>query len=103
MRCRVNAQVAVCFCMFALLLPNPLPVSAQAEPATTPLFRASTHLTLLDVVVTDKNHNPVSGLRLEDFSLKENGKQQTVTALTPPNAGDAQAAPPPLPQNIYSN
>jgi VWFA-related protein len=103
MRCRVSTPLGVCICMLALLLLQPPQVKAQSETLTTPLFRASTHLTLLDVVVTDKNGNPVAGLRLEDFTLKEDGKGQTIASLTPPNAAQSQASPPPLPPNVYSN
>jgi VWFA-related protein len=103
MKCRVNTPTAVCFCMFALVLCHPSQIAAQSEPVTTPLFRASTHLTMLDVVVTDKNGNPVPGLRLEDFNLKEDGKGQTITGLAPPSATRAQAAPPALSPNVYSN
>ena len=102
MRCRVNAPFAVCFCMFALALLLPSWVAAQSEPTLSPLFRASTHLTLIDVVVTDKSGTPVSGLRMEDFALKEDGKLQTITSFTPPNTL-AQSAPPALPANVYSN
>lgn len=48
---------------------------AQTELANSPpVFRASTHLVLLDVVVTDKDGKPVPGLGVEDFSVKEAGK-----------------------------
>jgi VWFA-related protein len=43
-------------------------------------------LVTLDVVVTDKNGNPISGLVKEDFTLFEEGVEQTVTNFAPTDA-----------------
>ena len=67
-----------------------------------PTIRVSTHLVLIDVVVTDKQGKPVSGLRPEDFMVQEKGKTQKVAFFTSP--GEAQRRPAPqLPPGIYSN
>lgn len=75
----------------------------QGEGAQTPTFRASSQLVLLDVVVTDKGGNPVAGLGMEDFSVKEDGKPQKIAFLTPPESVPASTAPPALPDGVYSN
>jgi hypothetical protein len=47
----------------------------QSSPSTAnvpaPTIRVSTHLVLVDVVVTDKQGKHVNGLRAEDFVLQE--------------------------------
>ena len=74
--------------------------SASEVPA--PTIRVSTHLVLVDVVVTDKQGKPVTGLRQEDFVVQEKGKNQKVAFFTAP--GESQSQPPlALPPGIYSN
>ena len=78
----------------------------QAAPSTSevpaPTIRVSTHLVLVDVVVTDKQGKPVTGLHQEDFVVQEKGKNQKVAFFTAP--GESQSQPPPvLPPGIYSN
>jgi VWFA-related protein len=74
--------------------------SAQDVPTAT--IRVSTHLVLVDVVVTDKQGKKITGLKPEDFSLQEKGKAQKIVFFTPPADG-AQAAIPEMPPGIYSN
>jgi VWFA-related protein len=77
----------------------------QASPSTSdvpvPTIRASTHLVLVDVVVTDKQGKHIDGLRAEDFVVQEKGKNQKIAFFTPP--GEAQKRAPELPPGIYSN
>ncbi|MFN0108278.1 MAG: VWA domain-containing protein [Blastocatellia bacterium] len=42
-------------------------------------LRIETELVQIDLVVTDKQGNPVSGLKREDFELFDDGKKQTLT------------------------
>ena len=67
-----------------------------------PTIRVSTHLVLVDVVVTDKQGNPVANLKPEDFVLEEGGKAQKITTFVTPsdNKVPEPASPPP---GIYSN
>ena len=74
------------------------PSSPEVPP---PTIRVSTHMVLVDVVVTDKQGKPVTGLRPEDFVVEENGKQQKVASLA--TAAENNPAPPALPPGIYSN
>jgi VWFA-related protein len=81
------------------------PLVAQAPPPPapqTPVFRASTHLVQVNVVVHDKHGEPITSLKKEDFTVLERGKPQQV-ALFSIN-GTAPAAPAtPLPPHIFSN
>jgi len=74
------------------------PSPAEVPP---PTIRVSSHLVLVDVVVTDKQGKPVSGLHPEDFVIEENGKQQKVSTFATP--AENSAAPPALPPGFYSN
>ena len=53
-------------------------VTAQQPPAEQPVFRASTRLIQVSVVVQDGRHRPVPGLKAEDFQVFEDGKEQSV-------------------------
>jgi VWFA-related protein len=82
------------------------PMAQEGEaPATT--LTSTTRNVLLDVVVTDKQDKPVSGLKKEDFQVFEDGKPQTVTFFEPTfpsSTAAASAAPaPPLPPNTFTN
>jgi len=74
------------------------PTPASEVPA--PTLRVTTHLVLVDVVVTDKQGKPVNTLRPEDFVLEENGKAQKISMFAKPTE---KAAAQPLPPGIYSN
>jgi len=49
---------------------------AQAEQ--TPTFRTDINFVRVDVIVNDKQGNPVQDLRQEDFEVTEDGKPQTI-------------------------
>jgi len=49
-----------------------------AGPDGQPVFRAGINFVRVDVIVTDKNGNPVGDLKPEDFELVEEGKPQTI-------------------------
>jgi VWFA-related protein len=79
-------------------------LSAQQAPADVPsiTFRTNTRLVLVDVVVTDKKGQPVTGLKTDDFALEENGKKQKISLSVPPGSTQ-QTAPTPAPAGILSN
>ena len=71
----------------------PTPVSAQQKPAAQapadaakqqppatptdqPVFRGGINTVRVDVIVSDKQGNPVDDLKLEDFEIQEDGKPQ---------------------------
>ena len=81
----------------ALMVPlaaGPALLSAQQSPSDVPAItiRTNTRLVVVDVVVTDKKGQPITGLKPEDFTLEENGKKQKIAVFTAPGAASAAAA-----------
>ena len=72
----------------------------QSAPAIPPpTIRVTTHMVLVDAVVTDKQGKAIPGLHPEDFVIEENGKAQKVSSLTTtvettPGAAAARLEPP---------
>jgi VWFA-related protein len=87
--------------------PNPAPAAppaAQSNP--TPVFRATSRLVLLDVIVTDHHGQFVPGLKASDFTVLEDNKPQKITAFAvlEPAARPAKPNPPlQLPPHQYTN
>jgi len=52
---------------------------AQEKQASDDLIKISAELVQVDVLVTDKNNKPVSGLKQEDFDLLDNDKHQKIS------------------------
>ena len=49
------------------------------EPADAQtIFRVSSRAVLVDVIVTDQQGNPVTGLKQSDFAVTEQGKPQAI-------------------------
>ena len=65
---------------------SPMMLSAQETPVDVPTItlRSSTKLVLVDVVVTNKQGQPVAGLKAENFTVEENGKKQKVSVFVAP-------------------
>lgn len=57
---------------------NATPAAPQqpAAPDQQPVFRAGINTVRVDVIVTDRQGNPVTDLTLEDFEISEDGKPQ---------------------------
>ncbi|MGE5736906.1 MAG: hypothetical protein ACM34E_17570, partial [Acidobacteriota bacterium] len=68
-----------------------------------PTIRVSTRLVLVDVVVTDKQGKPVSGLKAEDFTIEEKGKKQKIAVFQTPEEAQQQNTPPQLGPGLYTN
>jgi VWFA-related protein len=78
--------------------------SGSKQSATTPVFKATTRLVIVNVVVTDKNNHPLAGLKPSDFKLWDSGKPQKLSAFEAHNyAAPAQANPIALPPHQYTN
>ena len=67
----------------------------QAPSLTTrSTLHTSAHLVVLDVVVEDKDHNPVRGLKASDFQILESNVPQHARSFEehfPPSVGDPPA------------
>jgi VWFA-related protein len=85
---------------------SPSPENANADSQTpVATFKISSKAVLLDVVVTDKNGNPVTGLKPEAFSVLEKGAPQTISYFEEHKAAE-DAKPvelPTLPMNVFTN
>lgn len=93
--------------MAALLIGNlfaaPAHLIAQQSATDVPslTLRTNTRLVVLDVVVTDKKGQAVTGLTADDFTVEENGKKQKVSVFLPASANRMTPASPP--PGILSN
>ena len=88
-----------------LLVLLTLPFAAFAQPpAPITTLKASAHLVLVDVVVTDKSGQPVQNLKQSDFSVSEDKTPQTISNFEE-HSGPAATLPPPLPlpPGVYCN
>ena len=82
------------------------PESPHHPEIPTPTFRSTTRLVQVDVVVTDKAGNPITGLKEADFTVFQDGKPQPVRAfeahVLTPEARKTRVVPT-LPANTYTN
>jgi VWFA-related protein len=77
--------------------------SPATEPATIP---ANANLVVVDVVVTDAQHNPVHNLATSDFTLLENGHAQAIKTFEEHHSWEAAAplpTPPTVPPGTFTN
>ena len=97
-----QAMAVVCAAQLAIA---PVIAQGQAQGAQeTPALRVTTRLIQLNVVVLDKNGHPVTGLKKEDFTIVDEGKEQPIGVFNVENAMAAQAVQPKaLPPNTVTN
>lgn len=76
---------------------------AQGTEPPVPTIRVNTRLVLVDVIVTDKDGKRIQGLKAEDFTIQEKGKNQKISFFTSAVESKNQAAAGALPPGIYSN
>jgi VWFA-related protein len=85
--------------------------TGQIAESANVTFKSKVRAVLVDVVVTDQNNQPVTGLQKEDFQvferseLFEQGKPQTITSFEEHKGRPSSPANqrPPLPPNVYTN
>ena len=80
---------------------------------TDSVLKTTTRLVIVDVVATNGKSEPVSDLRLQDFKVLENGKQQEVKVFDFQHPGQATASsalphssfslPAKVPPNVVTN
>jgi VWFA-related protein len=63
----------------AAVLPSAHRLAAQQPPA---VFRATSNLVRVDIVVRDRDGNPVRGLTADDFVVTEDNRPQQITSFT---------------------
>lgn len=85
-----------------------LPAAAQAAaPDSQTTLRINSRAVLVDVIVTDRKGNPVTGLKQDAFKVAEDSRPQAISffeehrGLTPQQS--AQMAFPKLPDDVFTN
>jgi len=68
------------------------------SPTQPPVFRAGINYVRVDVIISDKNGNPVADLQASDFDVSEDGKPQKIDTfkLVKLDGGTAEAAKEPV-------
>ncbi len=100
-------RVLSVLCVALLTLDAHRSANAQAgagsgsQPKYT--LQANTRVVLTDVTVTDKQGNPVEGLKSSDFQIFDNNKQQEITSFEEHRKDNTATAPLPVSPGIYSN
>lgn len=91
--------------------PSSTPAQQTPESVyqTATVLKAVTRLVIVDVVASDKKGEPVKDLKLSDFAIQEDGREQALKVFNfqQPASDANSAAPVPvvtkLPENIFSN
>jgi len=86
---QVALSVAVSVALFAQ---EPAPADTQS-----PLLHLDVRRVPVDVVVLDKQGNPIRGLKAQDFEVKEDSKPQSVVSFDETDSSKASFIPPKLP------
>jgi VWFA-related protein len=103
MRSRRSAVLTLALAGFMSAHVFGLSPQTATEEEPVPTVRVSTHLVLVDAVVTDKHNQPVLGLRAEDFTVQEKGKSQKIAFFSVPAQPGSRPVVPSLPPGTYSN
>lgn len=75
------------FLVFLLtFVAGPVRGQQQETPSQPYVFRTTTRIVLLDVVVTDKKGNVVTNLKQSDFSVYDNGSSQRIRSFEAPSS-----------------
>ena len=80
--------------------------TTSTAPETT--LKVNSRAVLVDVIVTDKNGNPVKGLKQGDFRVLEQGKKQSISYFEEHtrdllSSRRQDQTVPPMPMNVFTN
>jgi VWFA-related protein len=95
MRTLVSLSMASFFSLWPLASAQQTASQAQVAPSANVVSPASAddHRVWLDVVVTDKAGNPVSGLQQQDFTLLDDKQPRSITSFQATPGADGAAEP----------
>jgi VWFA-related protein len=99
----------LCCCLIAMLFAAPqapprAPAPTPQPPAgPTPVFRVSTRLVQVSVVVHDSHGQPVGDLKKEEFAISERGRPQQIAFFSMTSADRSAAPSSTLPPHIFTN
>ncbi len=94
-----------CIAMIALAVPLLAQTAAPSANAPNTTLRVNSRAVLVDVVVTDRDGKPVTGLKQDAFAVAEQGKPQAISFFEE-HTGAPAAAPtamPKFPPDVFSN
>lgn len=101
-------MIRLFFCIF-ISVPY-IPLVGQQNPGQpqnqeNPQFKLSTrtNVVIVPVAVTDKHGDHVSGLTVNDFELKEDGKEQKIISFDEVTSDQSKVSAPALASNRFSN
>jgi VWFA-related protein len=98
--------LVLCVVLLTLEVTCP-PAVAQAagDSQSGYTFRANSRVVLTDITVTDKQGNPVHGLKARDFRVFDDGKPEEIASFEEHRKNDAvpSSLPRVLPSGVYSN
>jgi VWFA-related protein len=77
-----------CAAFIAFLLLGWAGAAAAQQTETPPVFSRDIELVKVDVVVSDKSGNPVTGLKQEDFTVLDQGQPQAINSFEVVNVRD---------------
>jgi VWFA-related protein len=101
-----NLGITALTAVFATALIAQSSDTTSNAPETT--LKVNSRAVLVDVIVTDKNGNPIKGLKQEDFRVLEQGRKQSISYFEEHTAdliarrGQNRAFPP-MPPNVFTN
>ncbi len=76
---------------------------ASAPQDQAPTFRTATRLVELTVTALDKKGHPVTDLRVQDFTIQENGKARPIAFFKYDGGPSAEPPALPLPPGVFTN
>jgi VWFA-related protein len=98
---RFNLSLLAVLCIAAPILAHG---QNPENDTSAPTLRVTSRAVLLDVLVTDHDGTPVTGLKQEAFHVIEQGKPQTISFFEEHKAVNAEPVElPSLPDNVFTN
>lgn len=73
------------------------------QPGPSPVFRSSSHLVQLNVIVQERNGQPIRDLQKDDFVISDRGKAQQIRVFSLDEAERAGESAERLPANTFSD